>query len=179
MTSLLPIIYLTLITTILALLIFFLVKQVLQKKETEQTLLTLQSKVRNKTATPVEYYSVGTIYLSKKLFDQAILQFRFALKEWDQTDSEGLANLYNTIGFTYFEAKQYDLAIYYYMEALKQVPEYITALNNLAYAYEKNQMLIKAAETYNQVLAYDNKNDIAKEKLERISRLTSRRDDRI
>lgn len=179
MNFLLPIAYLTLVTIVLAVLIYFLIKQILRKKETEQLLTSLQTKLRNKTANNVDYYSLGTIYLSKKLFDQAILQFRCALKEWDPNDNEGLANLYNTIGFTYFEANQYDLAIYYYLESIKQLPNYLVALNNLGYAYEKNQMLTKAAETYKQVLNYDNTNTIAKEKLDRISRRVVTRDDRI
>ena len=179
MNSFLPIIYLTIVTSILIVLIVFLFRQILQKKEIEQTLSNLQSKIRANNADNLDYYSLGIIYLSKKLFDQAILQFRCALKNWDQNDKEGLANVYNTIGFTYSETNQYDLAIYYYTESLKCLPNYITALNNLAYAYEKKQMPEKAIETYKQVLLYDNKNTIAQEKLEIISRRVINRDDRI
>lgn len=179
MNYLLPILYLTLITLILILIIIFLIKQIIKKKETEQTFSELQTKIRTNTATNVDYYSLGVIYLSKKLFDQAIIQFRYALKTWDQSDTEGLANLYNTIGFTYFETNQYDLSVYYYNEAVKCVPEYTVALNNLAYAYEKKQMPIMAAEIYKKVLNYDSNNEIAKDKLDKLSRWKNLRDDRI
>jgi tetratricopeptide (TPR) repeat protein len=95
------------------------------------------------------------------LFDQAIIQFRYALKSWDTNDKEGLANLYNTIGFTYFESEQYDLAIYYYKEALKNLQTYTTAWNNLGYAYEKKKLFSDALESYSNVLRYDKENDIA------------------
>jgi tetratricopeptide (TPR) repeat protein len=84
-----------------------------RKKEIETELSELQKKNRLGTSTPSEQYSLGVIYLSKKLFDQAILQFSSALKNWDKLDTKGLANLYNTIGFTYFESGQYDVSIYY------------------------------------------------------------------
>ena len=179
MNYLLPIIYLTSITFVLILLLIFLLKQIIQKKETEQTFSELQTKLRNNTATNIDYYSLGVIYLSKKLFDQAIIQFRYALKTWNPSDAEGLANLYNTIGFTYFETKQYDLSVYYYNEAIKCMPDYTIALNNLAYAYEKQEMLVLAVETYKKVLNYDRENEVAKEKLEKLYRRQGTRDDRI
>jgi tetratricopeptide (TPR) repeat protein len=179
MNSVLPLIYLLIVTFILVLLVILLLKQILRKTETEQNLLQLQNKLRDKTATSLDYYLLGSIYLSKKLFDQAILQFRYAIKYWDKKDLDGLANLYNTIGFTYFQTNQYDLAIYYYTEAVKCLPNYITALNNLGYAYEKNQMMSNAKEIYSKVLEYDSGNKIASEKLEIILRRSSYRDDRI
>jgi tetratricopeptide (TPR) repeat protein len=179
MNYILPTLYLTLISSVLIILIVFLVRQIIQKKEVEDSFTELQIKMRNKTATSLDYYSLGVIYLSKKLFDQAILQFRYALKTWDQEDLMGLASLYNTIGFTYFETKQYELSIYYYSEAIRLIPNYSIALNNLAYAYEKNQMQNQAIEIYRQVLKYDKENEIALEKLDKLNRLQITRDDRI
>ena len=77
--------------------------QIIRKKEIETELSQLQKKNRAGSATPSDQYSLGVIYLSKKLFDQAIVQFSTALKNWDRLDTEGLATLYNTIGFTYFD----------------------------------------------------------------------------
>ena len=179
MNYILPTLYLIVVSFFLIVLVIFLIKQIIQKRETEQSLSELQIKLRDKTATSSDYYSIGVIYLSKKLFDQAILQFRYALKTWDQTDTYGLANLYNTIGFTYFEINQYELAIYYYCEAIKILPNYTIALTNLGYAYEKNRMIQKAVETYTQCLMYDSTNKTAKEKLDKLSRVIIPRDDRI
>ena len=161
MENLLPLTYLLILLTILSTLAFFLVQEILKKRKLEDNLYEIQKKVRTNKATSEDHYLLGTLYLSKKLFDQAIIQFRYALKGWDTKDKEGLANLYNTIGFTYFESEQYDLAIYYYKEALQNLQTYTTAWNNLGYAYEKKKLFSYALESYSNVLSYDRENEIA------------------
>jgi len=170
MENLLPLTYLLILLTILSILAFFLIQEILKKRTLENNLYELQKKVRENKATGVDHYLLGTIYLSKKLFDQAIIQFRYALKRWDNEDTEGLANLYNTIGFTYFESEQYELAIYYYKEALKNLRNYTTAWNNLGYAYEKKKMLSEALESYKSVLSYDQENEIANGRFQMLER---------
>ena len=170
MDSLLPIIYLTVLLTVLLVLTLFLFKQIFQKTKVEEALSELQLKVRSNTATGEDYYLLGTIYLSKKLFDQAIIQFRCALQLWDKKDKEGIANLYNTVGFTYSESNQYDLAIYYYNEAIKNLENYTTALNNLGYVYEKKGNFLEAAKVYQSVISYDEENQVAKERLQVLRR---------
>jgi tetratricopeptide (TPR) repeat protein len=101
MDTLLPLVYLTVLLLILLILTLFLFRQIFQKRQVETILSELQIKVRANLATGEDYYLLGTIYLSKKLFDQAIIQFRYALQLWDKNDKEGIANLYNTVGFTY------------------------------------------------------------------------------
>ena len=179
MNSILPVIYLLILFISLVTLLTFLVRQILKKKELETELSELQKKLRSGSATAKDYYSVGVIYLSKKLFDEAILQFSKALKNWDKDDLEGLSNLYNTIGFTYFESEQFDVSIYYYKEAIALRPNYIVALNNLAYAYEKKRMLQDAVEVYSQVLTLDTENETANEKLITLKGRSKIRDDRI
>ena len=161
MENLLPLSYLLILLIILSTLAFFLVQEILKKRKLEDNLYEIQKKVRTNKATSEDHYLLGTLYLSKKLFDQAIIQFRYALKGWDTKDKEGLANLYNTIGFTYFESEQYDLAIYYYKEALQNLQTYTTAWNNLGYAYEKKKLFSDALESYSNVLSYDRENEIA------------------
>lgn len=179
MNSILPILYLSVLFISLTLLLTLLVRQILKKKELENELSELQKKLRSGNATVKDYYSIGVIYLSKKLFDEAILQFSKALKSWDKKDIEGLSNLYNTIGFTYFETGQFDVSIYYYKEAISLRTDYIVALNNLAYAYEKKKMLQDAIEVYSQVLSIDAENDTANEKLINLKSRSKIRDDRI
>jgi tetratricopeptide (TPR) repeat protein len=179
MSSILPIVYLLILFICLVVLLLFLSKQILKKKELEKELSELQKKLRSGIATPKDYYSIGVIYLSKKLFDEAILQFSKALKNWDKEDIEGLSNLYNTIGFTYFESEQFDVSIYYYKEAIALRPNYIVALNNLAYAYEKKKMLQDAIEVYSKVLILDEENETANEKLIILNGRSKIRDDRI
>jgi len=170
MENLLPLTYLLILLAILSTLAFFLIQEILKKRSLEDNLYELQKKVRENKATGVDHYLLGTIYLSKKLFDQAIIQFRYALKRWDNNDKSGLANLYNTIGFTYFESEQYELAIYYYKEALKNLDNYTTAWNNLGYAYEKKKMLSEALDSYKSVLKYDEDNETANGRFQMLQR---------
>ena len=170
MNTLLATIYLGILLTILGLVFYFLISQISNKRKLEEDLRTLKNKIESGSATPNDYYSLGSIYLSKKLFDQAILQFSKALKNWDKNDLVGYSSLYNAIGFTYFESEQIDMSIYYYQEAVNLNPTYIIALNNLAHSYEKKRMFQKASEIYKKVLQYDKNNPVAEEKLEYTSR---------
>jgi tetratricopeptide (TPR) repeat protein len=179
MNSVLPTIYLLVLFTSLFVLALILIKQIFKKKDLERDLSELQKKLRLGIATPLDHYSLGVIYLSKKLFDEAILQFSNALKHWDKNDVEGLSNLYNTIGFTYFESDQFDVSIYYYKEAIALNPAYTIALNNLAYSYEKKKMFQDAIDVYSTVLNYDTNNPIANEKLLSLRTRVKTRDDRI
>ncbi len=179
MENMLPILYLLVLLTLLGGLSFFLIQEILKKRNLENRLYELQRKVRQNDANYEDHYLLGTLYLSKKLFDQAIVQFRYALKMWDMKDKEGLANLYNTIGFTYFESEQYDLAIYYYKEAIKNLEGYTTAWNNLGYAYEKKKMNTDALNIYKKVLEYDNDNKVALNQVQILKRRVKDRDDRI
>ena len=106
----------------------------------------------------------------KKLFDQAILQFRYALQIWKNEDLEGISSLYNTIGFTYAETEQYELAIYYYKEALKSDDDYTVALNNLGYAYEKQRMISEALSAYRQVIEREPENETAASRIQILKR---------
>jgi len=170
MDNLLPLVYLSVLLLVLLTLTLFLFKQIFQKKQIEEALSELQIKVRSNIATGEDYYLLGTIYLSKKLFDQAIIQFRYALQLWDKNDKEGIANLYNTVGFTYSESNQYDLAIYYYNEAIKNLSNYTTALNNLGYVYEKKGSFVDAITIYNSVISYDSNNEVALDRLQILKR---------
>ena len=179
MNTLLPTIYLLLLFASLCTIVIFLFIQVVKKKEVETELSELQKRSRSGNARASDQYSLGVIYLSKKLFDQAILQFSSALRNWDKLDKEGLAVLYNTIGFTYFESGQYDVSIYYYKEAINLNSEYSIAMNNLAYSYERKKLLNEAIKTYSKVLTFDKNNKIANEKLVALKKRSKIRDDRI
>ena len=98
------------------------------------------------------------------------MQFRYALQIWKSEDFEGISNLYNTIGFTYAETEQYELAIYYYKEALKNNTGYTVALNNLGYAYEKQKMLKEAFTAYKKVIEKEPSNEIALSRIQVLKR---------
>ena len=170
MDNIVPLLYLSILLVSLITLSVFIGRQIIERKEIEDNLSVLQNKIRNNEASAEDYYELGSIYLSKKLFDQAILQFRYALQIWKNEDLEGISSLYNTIGFTYAETEQYELAIYYYKEALKSDDDYTVALNNLGYAYEKQRMISEVLSAYRQVIEREPENETAASRIQILKR---------
>jgi tetratricopeptide (TPR) repeat protein len=160
-----PIIYISLLLGLLSIAAVAVFRQILKTRKMETTLNKLQSKLSKEKGTAQEYYELGSIYLDKKLYIQAISLFQKALKLEDLTEEEG-APIYNALGFSYFAQEQYDLAIRQYKEALKIDPNYVTALNNIGHAYERKQLTAQALESYEQALALDPKNATAKRRSE-------------
>ena len=160
----LPLIYLSVLLIILLLIVSFIGIQLILNFEINSSIKKLTKKQQEKTISLDDSFKLGQLYLTKKMYDKAIEIFRLVLKSWNVEDVLGLGSLYNTIGFTYFTLNEYDFAIYYYEQALKLLPEYIIALNNLAFVYEKQNLKKKAKEIYLNVLKIDPSNRLAKEK---------------
>lgn len=152
MDNQLPILYLSLLLSILAIAAFFLIRQILRTRKVETALGRLQEKLSKEKGTAQEHFELGSIYLNKRVYTQAIAQFQKALKAEDLPEAEA-ALVHNALGYTYFAQEQYDVAIRNYKEALKIDPNYLTCLNNLGHAYERKQLTNPALEAYEQVLA--------------------------
>jgi tetratricopeptide (TPR) repeat protein len=165
MDSNFPIVYISLLLVILLSASIAVFRQVLKTRRVEMTLERLQSKITKEKGTAQEYYELGSIFLDKKVFAQAITLFQKALKVEDVPEEE-TALVHNALGYAYFAQEQYDLAIRQYKEALKLQPDYVNALNNLGHAYERKQLTPSALEAYEQALAIDPKNDTAKRRAE-------------
>jgi tetratricopeptide (TPR) repeat protein len=145
---------------------FIIFRQVFKTRRLEGSLARLQKKLTKEKGTAQEHYELGSIYLNKKLYSQAIANFQKALKTAQEEGQENIDVIYNGLGFTYFAQEQYDLAIRNYKEALKLDPNYITALNNLGHAYERKNLTAQALETYEQVLQSEPQNSTAKRRAE-------------
>ena len=171
MTSLFPLIYSIALFCFLILIIYFIIKQIVDTQKLEKKTFELQILIKKNNASYELYYKLGQLYLKKKLFPKAILLFRKAINNWDINDNIGHGNLYNIIGLTYFTLKEYELAIYYYKIALEIIPDYTIALINLAYVYEKQNLLLDSYNSYNRVLYYDNNNSLALKRIKIIKRL--------
>lgn len=171
MTDSLSVVYLLILVAFLGGASWFVLRQVLRTRRTELTLTQLQRKLSEEPGSPEDYYELGSILLGKKLFTQAIFQFQkaFKSKKLDPT-SELAALLYNALGYAYAAQEQYDLAIRQYKDALKIVPDYVIALKNLAFAYERKQLTSEAIETYQAVLNLDASNAIAQKRLDILSK---------
>ena len=163
--STLPIVYLSILLIVLAVFSFNIFRQVLKTRKLENALSRLQKKLSKEQGTVQEYYELGSIYLNKKLYAQAISFFQKALKAATE-EQDNIAPIYNGLGFAYFAQEQYDLAIRQYKEALKFDPNYITGLNNLGHAYERKNLIAPALETYQQVLQLEPNNTTAKRRSE-------------
>lgn len=150
--------------TLLGVAAVLVARQVWRTRITETRLNQLQQQVTSGQASPADYYELGSIYLRKKLYVQAIHQLHKALKGWDEQDAAGLAKVYNALGYAYFSQEQYDLAIRQYREALKWQPDYVTAMNNLGHAYEKKKLTAQALEMYEQALQIAPENPTAKQR---------------
>ncbi|MBF2020808.1 MAG: tetratricopeptide repeat protein [Hydrococcus sp. C42_A2020_068] len=166
MSEYLPVIYLSVLLILLSGTALFLLRQVFKTRQVESTFSRLQKKLQKEKGTAKEYYELGSIYLDKKLFVQAINLLQKALKTDEEIEPENKALIYNALGYAYFSQEQYELAIRNYKEALKLYPEYAIALNNLANVYERKQMAIKALETYEETLKFEPNNAVAKRRAE-------------
>ncbi len=165
MENSLPIVYLSVLLVLLAGAGWAVIRQVLTTRKVESTLSRLERKLKKERGTVQEYYELGSIYSDKKLFAQAVILFQKALKGVD-AEEEKLAPVYNALGFAYFAQEQYDIAIRHYKEALKENPEYVTALNNLGHVYERKKLTAQALEAYEEALKYEPNNAIAKRRAE-------------
>lgn len=165
MNETLPIIYLSGIVIFLAALAIFVFLEIIKSRRLESRFSRLQQKLQKEKGNAQEYYELGSLYLDKKLYVQAVKLLEKALKTGEKIEPENKALIYNALGFAYFSQEQLDLAIRHYKDATKLYPEYVIALNNLANAYEKKQMVAKAVETYEETLKYEPDNKVAKRRV--------------
>lgn len=166
MDSNLPIVYLSLLLVLLCVAGWFVFRQILRTRKLESNLSRLQNKLNKDKGTAQEHYELGSIFLDKKLFSQAVLQFQKAIKAKDVEGEESMALIYNAYGFACAAQEQYDLAIRQYKEALKLKPDYVTAHNNLGFAYERKKLEAQALQSYEEALKLDPNNQTAKKRSE-------------
>ncbi|CAM9104601.1 unnamed protein product [Chrysoparadoxa australica] len=165
-----PLIYsITLFFLILIISIYVFI-QIRNTQNLEKRLVILEKRIQSNNFNYDDFYKLGQLYLRKKIYKKAIALFRKSLENWDINDKIGLGSLYNTLGFTYFNLKQYEYAAYYYNEALKLLPDYTLALTNLGLAYEKVQKYEDALTTYKKVLRYTTSNKITNSRLTLLER---------
>ncbi|KAL0054773.1 hypothetical protein WJX82_002178 [Trebouxia sp. C0006] len=97
------------------------VRQVLIRRELEEAAKTLGDRVRQKDATCEDYFELGVILLRKKLFTQATKNLEKAKKTWNGEPDE-LAQVYNALGFAYFNMERNELAQAAYRQAVDLQP---------------------------------------------------------
>jgi tetratricopeptide (TPR) repeat protein len=169
MVSSLPLVYLAAFVALLAVAGVVVTREVLKNRAIESDLAKLEKKVKSADCLAEDYYALASIYLDKKLFVQAVILLNKALKCKD-TNSNDFAPVHNALGYAYECQEQYDVAIRNYKEAIKQDPNYVTAMNNLGHAYEQKKLTSQALEIYEQALQIEPKNETANRRVESLRR---------
>lgn len=162
--------YLATLIVLLGIVALLVIRQVYKTRRVEGTLNRLQKKLSQTKGTAQEYYELGSLMLDKKLYAQAVIQLKQALKALDKEESENAALIHNALGFAYFAQEQYDLAIRQYKEALQIAPSYVTSLNNLGHSYERKQLTAQALETYETALKHEPQNKTAKRRYDSLKK---------
>merc|ERR1712224_1021825 len=155
--------------------VFLVVRQVLFRTQLEEATKELSAKARTGDATYDEYYELGVLLIRKKLFATALKHLDSAKRSWEG-DEEGLAQLYNAMGYAYLQQDKLDSAVAEYLEAVNLRPRYVVAWNNLGDAYKKMKKYEDALEAYETTLGVDPDNKVAKEQFNflksRVNRLS-------
>jgi tetratricopeptide (TPR) repeat protein len=165
MHSIFPLFYSFVLFSSLFFICLYLLGQLRMTQKVEKRISILENKLQINEKLSDNFYKLGQIYLQKNLYEKAINLFRQSLEDWDLNDKIGLGSLYNTLGSTYFKLKQYEYAKYYYLQAIKLLPDYTLALTNLGLIYEINKKYLEAYSTYSTVLNYDQNNKVALSRL--------------
>jgi tetratricopeptide (TPR) repeat protein len=172
MRELLPQAYLIGLIGLLGVAAFAVGRQVLRVRRDEAALARLGDAAGGLPGDSAGLYELGSVQLRKRLYDQAGDSLRKALRlaEDEQAPPEALALIQNALGFALAAQGRYPAAIRHYRAALKCRPEYPVAMNNLAFALEKQQKPEEARPLYARVLELEAGNATARRRLRRLER---------
>lgn len=174
MNELLPQLYLVGLIGLLGGASFFVGRQILRVRRDEQSLSRLGGG-RGSEGAPQDaagLYELASVQLRKRLYGQASDTLRKALKlaDAEQLPSEARALIENAMGFALAAQGKYATAIRHYRSALRAKADYPVALNNLAFALEKQAKPEEARALYQQVLSLEEGNRTARKRLRLLER---------
>ena len=174
MNDLLPQAYLLGLIVLLGGAAFVVARQILRVRRDEMALMRLGGggSVSERPNDPGTLYELASVQLRKRLYAEAADTLKQALKaaERDPIPDEAKALMENALGFTLAAQNKYPVAIRHYRAALRAKPEYPVALNNLAFALEKQLKPDEARSTYEQALKLEPDNKTARKRLKTLNR---------
>jgi Flp pilus assembly protein TadD len=173
MDSLLPQAYLIGLIVLLGGAAVVVARQIWLVRGDEVTLARLEVESANTaSAQASQLYELASVQLRKRLYDQALDSLKLAAKraDADGEPSEARALIQNALGFALAAKNNYKTAIRHYRQALADKPDYPVALNNLAFALEKQQKFDEAEAAYQTVLGLDANNKTAQKRLKLLER---------
>ncbi|XP_031098806.1 tetratricopeptide repeat domain-containing protein PYG7, chloroplastic [Ipomoea triloba] len=153
--------YLLLLLALLGAGSFFVIRQVLVRRELDLSAKELQEQVRSGDASATELFELGAVMLRRKFYPAATKFLLQAIEKWDGDDQD-LAQVYNALGVSYVREDKIDKGIAQFETAVKLQPGYVTAWNNLGDAYEKNKDMKNALKAFEEVLLFDPNNKVAR-----------------
>ena len=148
-------------------------RQILRVRRDETALARLEASTRDGDQSAASLYELGSVQLRKRLYSQAADTLKRASKRAGDEPAEAQAVIENALGFALAAQNNYAAAIRHYRSALKAKADYPVALNNLAFALEKQQKTDEAQATYEQVLQLDGGNRTAQKRLKRLKQLAA------
>ncbi|OVA14953.1 Tetratricopeptide repeat-containing domain [Macleaya cordata] len=153
--------YLLLLLGLLGAGTFFVIRQVLVRRELDLSAKELQEQVRSGDASATELFELGAVMLRRKFYPAATKYLVQAISKWDGDDQD-LAQVYNALGVSYVRDGKLEKGIAQFENAVKLQPGYVTAWNNLGDAYEKKKELKSALKAFEEVLLFDPNNKLAR-----------------
>uniref|UniRef100_A0A2P2K7L2 Uncharacterized protein ycf37 isoform X2 n=3 Tax=Rhizophora mucronata TaxID=61149 RepID=A0A2P2K7L2_RHIMU len=153
--------YLLLLLALLGVGTFFIIRQVLVRRELDLSAKELQEQVRSGDASATELFELGAVMLRRKFYPAANKYLLQAIEKWDGDDQD-LAQVYNALGVSYVRDGKLDKGIAQFETAVKLQPGYVTAWNNLGDAYEQKKDLKSALKAFEEVLLFDPNNKVAR-----------------
>jgi tetratricopeptide (TPR) repeat protein len=174
--SLLPQAYLIGLVLLLAVAAVAVGRQIWRVRGDEATLARLERQQGDQPADAASLYELASVQLRKRLYGQAADNLKLALKRVaaEQEPAEATALIQNALGFALAAQGQFKTAVKHYRLALQAKADYPVALNNLAFALEKQLKSEEAASTYRRVLDLDGGNKTARKRLARLERQLER-----
>ncbi|WP_296418681.1 tetratricopeptide repeat protein, partial [Vulcanococcus sp. DEBay_Sum22DG08_74] len=136
-------------------------RQILRVRRDESALARLEAQAKAGDKSAGDLYELASVQLRKRLYGQATENLKLAAKRASGEPSEAQALIENALGFALAAQSNYSGAIKHYRAALRAKSDYPVALNNLAFALEKQQKSDEAKETYAKVLELDAANKTA------------------
>jgi len=160
--------YLIILFFVLIIISIFVFRQFLKTRSEELSLVKFEQTGLDSLTKATELYEFGSIQIKKRLYPEAIKTFLKAIENYENEPDEAKAIINNALGFSYAAQNEFKKAIKYYNSAIKSLPEYPIALNNLASAQQRLLEYDLAYATYQKVLVIDPKNKTAIKKIDRI-----------
>lgn len=145
-------------------------RQFLRVRRDEQSLLKMEQEKVASSKDAGALYELASVQLRKRLYPQAIVTLRQAVKRLNNEPDEARALIENALGYALAAEKDFTTAVRHYKAALRAKEDYPVAMNNLAFAQERLLENEEACALYRQALVLDPKNKTARKRLNRLER---------